>query len=67
MIGNFPAVLNYHQLFLKLTRFICNELPVLPNHRSGSLGCRWGRPELREIRLRSVFCGSKKECNFKHS
>ena len=24
MIGNFPAVLNFNQLFLKLNRFICN-------------------------------------------
>ena len=32
MIGNLPAVLNLNQLFLKLDRFICNWLPVLPNH-----------------------------------
>ena len=32
MIGNFPAVLNFNQLFLKLNRFICNQLPVLPDH-----------------------------------
>ena len=30
MIGNFPAL-------LKLNRFICNYLPVLPNHWSNSL------------------------------
>ena len=24
MIGNFPAVLNFNRLFLKLNRFICN-------------------------------------------
>ena len=35
MIGNSPAVLNFHRLFPKLNRFICNELPVLPDHRSG--------------------------------
>ena len=28
MIGNFPAVLNFNQLFLKLNQFICNQLPV---------------------------------------
>ena len=32
MIGNFPAVLNLNRLFLKLNRFICNQLPVLPDH-----------------------------------
>ena len=32
MIGDFPAVLNFNQLFLKLKRFICNQLPVLPSH-----------------------------------
>ena len=32
MIGNFPAVLNFNRLFLKLNRFVCNELPVLPDH-----------------------------------
>ena len=32
MIGNFPAVLNFNRLFLKLNRFICNLLPVLPDH-----------------------------------
>ena len=37
-IGNFPAiVLNFNQLFLKLNRFICNWLPVLPDHWSSSL------------------------------
>ena len=34
MIGNFPAVLNFNRLFLKLNRFICNQLPVLPDHRT---------------------------------
>ena len=34
MIGNFPAVVNFNRLFLKLNRFICNKLPVLPDHRS---------------------------------
>ena len=33
MISNFPVVLNFNRLFLKLNRFICNQLPVLPNHR----------------------------------
>jgi hypothetical protein len=32
MIDNFPAVLNFNQLILKLNRFICNYLPVLPDH-----------------------------------
>ena len=27
MIGNFPSVLNFNRLFLKLNRFICNLLP----------------------------------------
>ena len=26
MMGNFPAVLNFNRLFLKLNRFICNQL-----------------------------------------
>ena len=30
-IGNFPTVLSFIWLFLKLNRFICNELPVLPD------------------------------------
>ena len=34
MIGNFPAILNINRLFLKLNRFICNQPPVLPDHRS---------------------------------
>ena len=33
LIGNFPADLNFNRLFLKLNWFICNQLPVLPNHR----------------------------------
>ena len=32
MISNFPAVLNFNRLFLKLNQFICNQLPVLPGH-----------------------------------
>ena len=34
MIGKFPAVLmNFNRwLFLQLNRFICNKLPVLPDH-----------------------------------
>ena len=32
MIGNFSVVSNFNQLFLKLNRFICNYLPVLPDH-----------------------------------
>ena len=31
MIGSFPAVLNFNRLFLKLNRFMCNKLPVLPH------------------------------------
>ena len=34
MIGNFPAILNFNRFFLKLSQFICNQLPVLPDHRS---------------------------------
>ena len=30
MIGNFPTILNFDRSFLKLNRFICNQLPVLP-------------------------------------
>ena len=25
MIGNFPAVLNFNRLFIKLNQFICNQ------------------------------------------
>ena len=32
MMGNFPEVLNFNWLFLKLNQFICNEQPVLPVH-----------------------------------
>ena len=32
MVGDFPAVLNFNQLFLKLNWFINNELTVLPDH-----------------------------------
>ena len=32
MIGNFPEVLIFNWLFLKLNRFIYNWLPVLPDH-----------------------------------
>ena len=35
MIGILLAVLNFNWLFLKLNRFICNYLPVLPDHRTG--------------------------------
>ena len=38
MVGNFPAVLNFNRLFLKLNRFICNQLPVLPDHSWASAG-----------------------------
>ena len=45
MIGNFPAVLNFDRLFLKLYRFICNQLPVLRDHRTGpSLNLDVGSP-----------------------
>ena len=38
MIGyNFPAVLKFDRLFLKLNRFICNQLSVLPDRRIGVL------------------------------
>jgi hypothetical protein len=32
VIGNFLEVLNFNRLFLKLNRFICNYLPILPDH-----------------------------------
>ena len=32
MTGKFPAVFNFNRLFLPLNRFICNQLPVLPDH-----------------------------------
>ena len=34
MINNFPTILNFNQLFLRLNRFICNYLLVLPDHWS---------------------------------
>jgi hypothetical protein len=35
MIGNSPAVLmNFNQLSLKLNQFLCNSLPVLPDHQA---------------------------------
>jgi hypothetical protein len=37
MIGNFLAVLNFNRSFLKLNRFACNLLSVLPDHRSQAL------------------------------
>ena len=37
MINNFLAVFNLNRLFLKLNRFVCNYLPVLPVHRSWNL------------------------------
>ena len=36
MIGHSPKVQNFNWLFLKLNRFICNQLPVLPG--------QWSRP-----------------------
>ena len=32
MVGNFSTVLNFNRFYLKLNRFICNQLPVLPDH-----------------------------------
>ena len=32
MTDNFPVVLDFDRLFLKLNRFICNYLRVLPDH-----------------------------------
>ena len=43
IIGDFPAVLNFNRLFLKLNRFICNQLPVLPDHTCGQWD-RWYFP-----------------------
>ena len=31
MIVSFPAAVNFNRIFLKLNRFICNQLPVLPD------------------------------------
>ena len=42
MLGHFPAVLNFNRLFLKLIRFVCNQLPVLPDHRSNVTLSDWG-------------------------
>ena len=55
MIGNFPAVLNFNRLFLKLDRFICNSLPVLPDHRCGLLGSKVAA----EASLCNVDCKSR--------
>ena len=30
MMGNFPEVLNFNRLFLKLNRFVCNKHSVFP-------------------------------------
>ena len=35
MMGHFPAVLSFNRLCLKLDQFICNTLPVLPDHSTG--------------------------------
>ena len=35
MIDNFLVVWNFNRLFLKLNRFIYNELPVLPDQSRG--------------------------------
>jgi hypothetical protein len=50
MIGNFPAILNFNRLFLKLNSFICNYLPVLPDHRVQMNGNRFatGQETLRK-------------------
>jgi hypothetical protein len=37
VIGDFPAVLNFNQLILKLNRFICDKLPVRPDHSIDAL------------------------------
>ena len=37
MIRKFPAVSNFIWLFLKLNRFICKLLQVLPDHRFGHI------------------------------
>ena len=34
MIGNSPEDLNSNRLFVKLNWFICNQLPVLLDHRA---------------------------------
>ena len=40
MMGKFPAVFNFNRLFLQLNQFICNQVPVLPDHRSVWLAFR---------------------------
>ena len=40
MIGKFPAVLQFNRLFPKFNRFICNQLPVLPDHIEDHFGGR---------------------------
>ena len=50
MIGNFPTILNFNWLFLKLNRFICNYLPGFPDH------CSEGQVPLSEaLRLPKKF------------
>ena len=46
MTGKFPAVLNLNRLFLKLNRFICNYLPVLPDPRLTV--CEWPKQGVQE-------------------
>ena len=49
MMGNFPEVLNFNQLFLKLNQFVCNKHSVFPVRWSPSL--RGGQHEPLQIFL----------------
>ena len=53
MISNFPVVLNFNQLFLKLNWFICNEGPVYTtvekatgHEKRAFLNCDWLKMQL---------------------
>ena len=50
MIGDFPAVGNFNQLFLKLNRFICNSLPFL------SETGLWPGNQGHKVQQKSMFC-----------
>ena len=42
MISNSPEVLNFNQLILKLNRFICNLLSVLPRQWPSDIKLGYG-------------------------
>ena len=49
LIGNLPAVLDFNWLFLQLNRFICNQLPVLPDHSLGAIQGGRGRESFKAL------------------